>query len=486
MPKIDLDVIEALVKNGKLKPETLTTVQKYCSGGKVKKMASGGLVDGNIESLTGNLNVAQMDPAEVAKLGASYQSPEEMLRSKEVDDLVGRGYEAPATEETTQGPVPPIDGTVSMVSNDRQQAVPEGSIPVMPGYDSSLDSEIAKSAVAIGSGQQGISKDINAIANTLRDQAAADERIKAARQIEMDKIQAKLDGAINEYSSAKVDPNRFFADKSTGQKIAMSIGLLFAGINGSQAGMQMLDSAINRDIEAQKADIAVKQGKVQGYRGIYSDMLSRFHNEDMATAATRTALLNVAELNLKSKLANIEGQKAYNDGLVRLQELGVRKAQAMQQFRNAMIVSSQFQDADAMTKKVMSIPNDSTRNKALEEMASVNAAKQSLKTVNDIYNNAPGVMGYVPMTSAAALTEINQSKLFTVAKAIVGEKMTDSDVKYLVDPWIPKPKDPQWVLDKKKSEFNKWINSKVAEQTPILTGLGLVKPQKTITEGKAK
>lgn len=58
----------------------------------------------------------------------------------------------------------------------------------------------------------------------------------------------------------KVDPDRFWNNKSTGQKISIGIGLMLGGIGsgltgGPNTAAQMINSAIDNDIQAQKLDI---------------------------------------------------------------------------------------------------------------------------------------------------------------------------------------------------------------------------------------
>lgn len=103
----------------------------------------------------------------------------------------------------------------------------------------------------------------------------------------------------------KIDPNRVFTKMSTGNRVLAAISILLGGIGQgilgtkSNAAMDVLMDSINRDIDAQKANLGVKQS-------LLALNLEKYRRLDAATAVTRAQLMNVvqAQINLAAAKAN--------------------------------------------------------------------------------------------------------------------------------------------------------------------------------------
>lgn len=95
---------------------------------------------------------------------------------------------------------------------------------------------------------------------------------------------SKLEETFKELGGAKVDPNNFWKSRSTGQKIALGIGVFLSGLSGGQNNaLKIIDNAINRDIQAQKDDFR-RQG--ESARNTYSLMVKKFGSEEKAEQAS--------------------------------------------------------------------------------------------------------------------------------------------------------------------------------------------------------
>lgn len=103
------------------------------------------------------------------------------------------------------------------------------------------------------------------------DQAAQYQRTanqiqaKAAEQeYELDTRIAEMDSQIAQMD--KIDPNRFWNSKSTGDKLTVGLGLLIAGVGAGLTGgpnsvIDMIEKAIDRDVAAQKVDLETALAK---------------------------------------------------------------------------------------------------------------------------------------------------------------------------------------------------------------------------------
>lgn len=82
--------------------------------------------------------------------------------------------------------------------------------------------------------------------------------------------QARGEQLAQDIASSKVDPGRFWSSKNLGQKVSASIGLILGGIGqafggGPNAALGIIQNQMEKDIEAQKADLGKKQGLLSHY-----------------------------------------------------------------------------------------------------------------------------------------------------------------------------------------------------------------------------
>ncbi len=162
----------------------------------------------------------------------------------------------------------------------------------------------------------------------LETQAA--KQVADAAQVSYDNLQAQLEKERNTYATiqndiqgrlktldgemmaGKVDPNRLWSEASTGAKIGAVIGMLFSGIGAGVTGKENmaianLNKMIDRDVEAQKANIQNKQN-------LFSKYMAQLGDTRQAEAATRLHLLQGADVELKkaqAKAATPQAQAAF-------------------------------------------------------------------------------------------------------------------------------------------------------------------------------
>lgn len=124
-------------------------------------------------------------------------------------------------------------------------------------------------------------------------------------QIEADRIKAEKDyqDASKEYLESKeIDQGRFWDNKSTGEKIGMAVGLIFASLNpqSMQMALGAINKAVDRDIQSQKESILRKKDNVKEKRGLLNTFSKKFSNLDTAESAAKMAALEKVKLQLES------------------------------------------------------------------------------------------------------------------------------------------------------------------------------------------
>ena len=134
-------------------------------------------------------------------------------------------------------------------------------------------------------------------------------------------IQGRLKTLDGEMMAGKVDPNRLWSEASTGAKIGAVIGMLFSGIGAGVTGKENmaianLNRMIDRDVEAQKANIQNKQN-------LFSKYMAQLGDTRQAEAATRLHLLQGADVELKkaqAKAATPQAQAAFERTKAQLEQ----------------------------------------------------------------------------------------------------------------------------------------------------------------------
>ena len=139
---------------------------------------------------------------------------------------------------------------------------------------------------------------------------------------------AGINQTASDLRSAKIDPNAFWASRSTPQKIALSIAAgmgTFAQImgGGQNTAQQILDKAVDDDVRAQIANIDKKKGDLTDGQRLYKQILDQTGDKIAAADALRLA----AHSAVDSQLAEAQQTAKSEQALSRIQELRGRYEQ---------------------------------------------------------------------------------------------------------------------------------------------------------------
>lgn len=142
------------------------------------------------------------------------------------------------------------------------------------------------------------------------------------RQERLDTQAKRVEQALMDYETSEIDPRRYWKEKSTGEKLVSAFAIMLSGIGqgmqnaagvpAENLALKAINRAIDRDIEAQKAEIGIKRDKLSAERGILSDMRSRFGDERQAEIAARTVSLSLAQLKLNELASQYKSPEIAN------------------------------------------------------------------------------------------------------------------------------------------------------------------------------
>lgn len=304
------------------------------------------------------------------------------------------------------------------------------------------------------------------------------DRIKEQNNI----LQQKIDDYTK---SSTVDPNRYWANKTTGEKITAAIGIFLGGLgrHGGNDALQIVQNAINRDIDAQKAAAVAKKDAIGLQNNIYQNMLSQFQDERSAEEATRLAMLNLTELRLKQQEALFKSPMIKAKAEQGIGALQVQKAQVQAELLKAYQNSPNMLAADEITQQILKLPA-SMQSEAFKELGEYRGIEANLSQLNRVYDQISSTNTLSEYTTSPLQTKSRLEKaeadLFPIVKSIVGEKMTDADARILIKSQLPKLIDNDKTIAMKKADLVSALQSKIAERAPRLTGLGIIKTPKAL------
>lgn len=181
---------------------------------------------------------------------------------------------------------------------------------VARGFDQMREG-FAKSQEAMAKAAEesvAIQREYNQAAREEQERIASRER---ERNESLAKMQQDYKALSDDIRSSRLDPNRWYGNRTTGQKVQTAIGLALSGIADAGAvfagrgradhfdrAMGIINQAVERDIEQQKYQIGLKQHAASEKMNVYNMMLRQFGDERDAEGATKLFMLEDAKNRL--------------------------------------------------------------------------------------------------------------------------------------------------------------------------------------------
>lgn len=171
----------------------------------------------------------------------------------------------------------------------------------------------------------------------------------AAKEIEAKRIQSeqvqsniqkRADELRGQLERGEINPNRVWEESSTGSKIGAVLGMLVAGVGAGYQGREnmavaQINKAIDRDIDAQKANLNKKSNLLTSY-------MAQLGDERAAEAAARAHALTVAEVKVKQAAASAQTPEAKAALLMAQGQLEQKRGEYQ------LMLSERIQDAQLM------------------------------------------------------------------------------------------------------------------------------------------
>lgn len=320
------------------------------------------------------------------------------------------GQHPPPSAPTLSGesaPIPVAPASVAASAGQRSTS-PRPSVEQPYREDPALAQALRAQQVA-SDGAAAIEKArlANAAQQELDNAKALEDR-RADYERQRDEIQGRAENLANDVASGRLDPNRLWSKLDTGQRLGNAISLILGGIGSALAGgpnqaLQVIEGAIDRDIESQKDERSRKEGLLQFHIQQGRDLtqaytLAKADMLDIAAGKMRGAASRYGSMATAANALAASGALAQKAIELRTQGL---ERDLDGKFKRAQIARLQAESAEAYAKiRTMKGAAAGASNVAALKNALVAGAKVDPRLIeallpeadrNRVVQTAPGV-----------------------------------------------------------------------------------------------
>lgn len=287
------------------------------------------------------------------------------------------------------------------------------------------------------------------------------------------KVEGEIDKWSQEYANGKIRPNQVWENTGTGGKISAAIGLILGGIGAGMSGgqnqaLQIIQHAVDRDIDAQKANL----GKAHN---LLSMNMSRYHNLQTAEAATRAQMGATVQGQLQQMSAKAAGPLAAAAAQTAMATVKYQLLQpAMQLARWQAATQAAANPKTDPAVLVASMVPETHQKKVFDEIQMAQNTKHMAKNIMDAFEAAAkentvvrtgGGMLRTP-GSVYALHQ-HMQPTFQDLEGTVRQAAMDNTFKNIT----PMPGDNEHKVQQKREAVSEYLRSKMS--APVAKGFGI-------------
>lgn len=308
------------------------------------------------------------------------------------------------------------------------------------------------------------------------------ERNKLAHTMQQDEIQrqdymkdaeAKVAALNEKYNSPEMalTPGKVFKNQSTGQKVAMFIGLALMG----KSAPDMLKSIIQNDLDFQKANLDKLGKQISTQQGLLSDVRARFSDKRQADIATQAIMLDNVRARIDQMAMKYKGVEIQKNAEIAKAQIDLQKQQLMQQGMQAVMANMPlFTAGEQMRNILLKVPKEMHDNavKELGEYQKHEKVKDTAQEAMDTMfknRNSAGLSGTSIGVNGYSDYQAAKSTLKTLTSELFGGK-SEQEFK-IIEGLLPKPGDTPKTLAYKKEKLGQKLDSQTS--FPLLDSYGI-------------
>lgn len=421
----------------------------------------------------------------VAKRGLSQRAQEIVSKLKRTQTAAD-GLDVAPMDESDSGPqveaipqdqqapaqggpmtIEPVHGSApaEMQSQQPVQGPPAPQPGVTPGLSNAPLQEELNTTQGAALAQQGAA---NQAARIYQQEAAAMQGTKTQNQV-FAQYQAQDQKFMGDLVNEKIDPKRYMHNMDTGSKITAAIALMLGGAaskGGPNPAMQVMNNAIERDIEAQR--------NAQDVTKTLWGMNRMNMNSDLqANLQTQNQFMAIANAKIAAATAGAQGVQA----LAAAAPLKAQLEQQMNMNNFKMSLMDQIQQPGSMSavdpaKLVpLFIQNPDQQNKAYAEIGAAQDTKRMSGAIMDSFEQAAKentVMrtGAGMIRTPGSVLALHQAMqpTFKDLEGTVRQAAMENTFRNVT----PAPGDSQHTIDTKRAALRDYLQSKAS--APVAKG----------------
>lgn len=220
--------------------------------------------------------------------------------------------------------------------------------------------------------QQGTMAQAKAHADAAMEQAklyeeqAIDLKVQeVARQTQMQNLDRQIATLQKDIATQKIDPNRIWSNATTGNRVMAGVSLLLGGLSQGLSGaktnpaMDVINNAIDRDIDAQKAELGKKQN-------LLSLNLAKYGRLDQAFQATKMQIMAVTQAQINQQAAKMGSKQALAAAQVATGQMDVQLAMLKNQLASAYAKDQMMNKPEGLTAKDLMKLDQETRSRMVQ------------------------------------------------------------------------------------------------------------------------
>jgi hypothetical protein len=330
-----------------------------------------------------------------------------------VKNIMSSAPEQPATNPTvSQTPAQP--GQQFMMPPNPANIMQEGIEQTGTGIESEATAHgnVANQQAQI---QQHAAQQMQDLANTFQQKSAENEQ--------------NIASTIKDIKDGHIDPDHYINSQSAPAKISTAIGLILGGMGamagGGNVALDYLNKQIDRDVEAQKANLANKNNLMSAFQHQFNNLqdattmtkavYSEMYADQLAQAASKSG----------SPLAQAAAQQAIG-------QLKLKYGPEIQQMNIRQSVLQGAQKGTVLPEQAVTwlVPPEQ-QSKAFDEIKNHRLLENTTKQIADTLQQVKGMQTYgnrafSPFQSTAQINAANQ-KINSLVKELYG-KVSDNEI----------------------------------------------------------
>lgn len=349
------------------------------------------------------------------KEGEGVVFPEPEISTTQEEEKLGVSTRPPAPDQ----PMMPTSASMGV----------RGFSPI--GVSTDLKKFNARLAAQKVQNQKDFKKIEDKLAGELQSLELASQVEQAQQKV--NQAEGVLNDSIQQLQEFKIDPQRAFPNmfSKVSAVLGVALGAYAQGLSGGKlpnTALQIVNGAIERDIEAQKAEFQKLRGLVDTRRNIYGMAMDKLGNERQATEVARAAAYQAAGLSLDLKAKQLGVDADQNRQIME----GIKAQLRQREFNATMSLKAQAAQGAGKPTKLSkklgeAITGFETNRQDLQELF---RKSKDVNMLTGIARRVPVIGAGIDMTVRTPeqeFDELAQMQLMSLLRAMSGLTVNDKE-----------------------------------------------------------